>query len=115
MQVVSVQRRVFWMLLGTGQKLELAGVMMGLAAAYAGGRVVASYLYAMRAGDPVVLIGAGATVAAVTVAATIILHGARAARTQFEHFGPSEASASLTLDWLSDSRRAYERDSPDAS
>lgn len=63
---------VFWMLLSTGQKLAIVGVSIGLAAAYAGGRVVASYLYAMRAADPVVLIGAGALVAVVAMAATTI-------------------------------------------
>jgi len=63
---------VFRMLLGTGQTLAIGGVVTGLAAAHAGGRVVASYLYEMRAADPVVLIGAGAVVAVVTIAATII-------------------------------------------
>jgi putative ABC transport system permease protein len=63
---------VFRMLLSTGQKLAIGGVVIGLAAAYAGGRIVASYLYAMRAADPLVLIGAGALVAAVAMAATII-------------------------------------------
>jgi ABC-type lipoprotein release transport system permease subunit len=47
-------------------------VVIGLAAAYASGRVVASYLYAMRAGDPLILIGAAAIVAAVTIVATMI-------------------------------------------
>jgi ABC-type antimicrobial peptide transport system permease subunit len=67
------------MLLGTGQKLAIAGVVLGLAAAYAVGRIVATYLYAMRAADPVVLVGAGAIVAAVTIAATMIpaLRGSR--------------------------------------
>jgi putative ABC transport system permease protein len=64
--------QVFRMLLSTGQQLALVGVALGLAAAYAGGRVVASYLYAMRAADPLVLISAGAVVAAVTMAATMI-------------------------------------------
>lgn len=63
---------VFRMLLNTGQRLALIGVLIGLAAAYAGGKVVASYFYAMRASDPLVLIGAGAIVAAVTMAATMI-------------------------------------------
>ena len=72
-------RQVFWMLLRTGQKLALLGVVIGLAAAYAGGRVVTSYLYAMRAADPVVLISAGVIVAAVTIAATMI-PAARASR-----------------------------------
>lgn len=63
---------VFRMLLGTGQRLAAVGVVIGLVAAYAGGRVVASYLYAMRAADPVVLVGAGAIVALVTITATMI-------------------------------------------
>ena len=64
--------QVFFMLLSTGQKLAVGGVVIGLAAAYAGGRVVASYLYAMRAADPIVLLSAGAIVALVTIAATMI-------------------------------------------
>jgi ABC-type antimicrobial peptide transport system permease subunit len=52
--------------------MALGGVLIGLTAAYAGGRVVASYLYAMRAADPLVLIGAGPIVAAVAMAATMI-------------------------------------------
>lgn len=63
---------VFRMMLSAAQKLAIGGVMIGLAAAYAGGRLVASYIYAMRAADPVVLIAAGAIVAAVTLAATMI-------------------------------------------
>jgi predicted permease len=63
---------LFRMMLSTGQKLAIGGVLMGLAAAYAGGRLVASYLYAMRAADPVVLISAGVIVAAVTMLVTLI-------------------------------------------
>lgn len=63
---------VFRMLLGTGQMLTIAGVVIGLAIAYAGGRLVASYLYAMQAADPLVLLGAGAVVALVTLMATTI-------------------------------------------
>jgi putative ABC transport system permease protein len=63
---------VFRMVLSTGQKLAIGGVLIGLGTAYAGGRVVASYLYEMRAADPIVLIGAGAMVAAVTITATMI-------------------------------------------
>lgn len=70
---------VFRMLLTSGQKMAIIGVAIGLTAAYAGGRVVASYLYEMRAADPLVLIGAGAVVAAVTMAATMIpaVHASR--------------------------------------
>ena len=63
---------VFRMMLKTGQLLAIGGVLIGLAAAYAGGRVVASYLYAMRAADPVVLVGAGVIVAAVTMIVTLV-------------------------------------------
>ena len=35
-----------------GQRLAMAGVVLGLAAAYAGGRVVASSVFEMRAADP---------------------------------------------------------------
>jgi putative ABC transport system permease protein len=63
---------VFWLMMGAGERLALGGVVLGLAAAYAGGRVVASSVFAMRAADPVVLIAAGAIVAAVTFAATMI-------------------------------------------
>jgi ABC-type antimicrobial peptide transport system permease subunit len=46
--------------------------VLGIAAAYAAGTVVATYLYEMRAADPLVLIGSGLIVAAVTIGVTII-------------------------------------------
>jgi putative ABC transport system permease protein len=64
--------QIFWLMMSTGQRLAIAGVILGLAAAYAGGRLVASSVFAMRAADPVVLIGAGALVAAVACIATMI-------------------------------------------
>jgi putative ABC transport system permease protein len=63
---------VLRLLLGDGRTLAAAGVMIGLAAAYAVGRVVASSLYEIRAADPLVLLGAGALVAAVTMIATMV-------------------------------------------
>ena len=63
---------VLRMLLGNGRTLAAAGVIIGLVAAYAVGRVVASSLYEIRAADPLVLLGAGALVAAVTMIATMI-------------------------------------------
>jgi ABC-type antimicrobial peptide transport system permease subunit len=63
-------RQVFWPMMGAGQRVALAGVVVGLAVAYIGGRLVASSVYAMRASDPVVLFTAGATVAIVAFAAT---------------------------------------------
>ncbi len=65
-------RHVFWLMMSAGQWLALAGLLIGLAVAYAGGRVVASSVYEMRAADPVVLIAACALVAGVTFAATMI-------------------------------------------
>jgi ABC-type antimicrobial peptide transport system permease subunit len=59
-------------MMSAGQRLALGGVVLGLAVAYAGGRVVASSVFAMRAADPVVLIAAGGIVAAVTCVATMI-------------------------------------------
>ena len=63
---------VLRLVLGTGQRLALVGVVLGLAGAYAGGRLVASRVYAMRADDPLVLVAAAIVVAAVALMATII-------------------------------------------
>jgi ABC-type antimicrobial peptide transport system permease subunit len=63
---------VLQMLLANGRNLAIAGLIVGLGAAYALGRVVASSLYEMRAADPLVLVGAGALVALVTMIATTI-------------------------------------------
>jgi ABC-type antimicrobial peptide transport system permease subunit len=65
-------RQVFWLVMGAGQRLALAGVVVGLAVAYVGGRLVASSVYAMRASDPLVLFTAGAIVAIVTFVATMV-------------------------------------------
>ncbi|MGE0863617.1 MAG: ADOP family duplicated permease [Vicinamibacterales bacterium] len=63
---------VFRLVLGSGQRLAMAGVVIGLAGAYAGGRLVASRVYAMRADDPLVLFAAAIVVAAVALVATIV-------------------------------------------
>jgi hypothetical protein len=65
-------RHVFWLMMSAGQKLALGGLILGLVAAFAGGRVVASYVFAMRASDPIVLAAASIVVFAVTVLATMI-------------------------------------------
>ncbi|HWF84104.1 MAG TPA: ADOP family duplicated permease [Vicinamibacterales bacterium] len=65
-------RHVFWLMMNAGQRLALAGLLLGLATAYAGGRVVASSVFEMRAADPTVLIAACALVAGMTFAATMI-------------------------------------------
>ncbi|MEO8681068.1 MAG: ADOP family duplicated permease, partial [Vicinamibacterales bacterium] len=63
---------VFRLVLGSGQRLAIAGVLLGLAGAYAGGRLVASRVYAMRAADPLVLLAAAVIVAVVALVATIV-------------------------------------------
>jgi hypothetical protein len=65
-------RQVFWLVMSNGLRLALAGLVLGLAAAYAGGRVVASSVFEMRAGDPGILITAAAIAAAIAVAATMM-------------------------------------------
>jgi ABC-type antimicrobial peptide transport system permease subunit len=66
------ERQVFWLVMSGGQRLALAGLVLGLGAAYAGGRVVSSSVFEMRAADPGILVTAAAIVAATTVAATMI-------------------------------------------
>jgi predicted permease len=63
---------VFGLVLGTGQRLALGGVVLGLAGAYAGGRLVASRIYEMRAADPLVLLPAAVIVGVVALIATVI-------------------------------------------
>jgi putative ABC transport system permease protein len=65
-------RQIFWLTMSAGQRLTIAAVVLGLAAAFAAGRLVASSVFEMRAADSVVLIGAAAIVAAVTCGATLI-------------------------------------------
>jgi ABC-type antimicrobial peptide transport system permease subunit len=63
---------VFRLMLVDGQRMGAIGVVLGLFAAYAGGRIAAANVYAMRASDPVVLISSAAIVAVIAVAATAI-------------------------------------------
>ena len=65
-------RDVFWLIMSDGQRLALAGLVLGLAVAYAGGRIVASSVFEMQAADPEILVTAAAIAAAITVAATMI-------------------------------------------
>src|SRR5207248_731017 len=50
-----------------GRRLAIAGTLIGVAAAYAGGRLVAHNVYAMRASDPVILISAAGSVVAIAL------------------------------------------------
>jgi ABC-type antimicrobial peptide transport system permease subunit len=65
-------RQVFWLMMGSGQRLMLMGIGLGLALAYAGGRVVSGSIFAMRASDPLVLVSAAGVVALVACVATVI-------------------------------------------
>ena len=63
---------VFWLVMKQGGTLALAGTAIGLAVAYLSGRIVASQIYAIRASDPIMLVGAIVLVAAITALATMI-------------------------------------------
>jgi ABC-type antimicrobial peptide transport system permease subunit len=66
------RRQVFWLIMLAGNRLAVIGLVFGLAVAYAGGRVVASSVFEMRAADPAVLGSAGAIALLIAVAATMI-------------------------------------------
>ncbi len=65
-------RQVFWLIMLDGHRLALVGLVLGLAGAYAGGRIVASSVYEMRASDPMILATAGILATVITLAATMI-------------------------------------------
>jgi len=70
---------VFWLMMRRGVWLAMAGVVIGLAAAYAGGRAVASMVYGVHASDPLVLATATAVVVVIAWVSTAIpaRHAAR--------------------------------------
>src|SRR5262249_23547494 len=63
---------MFWLMMRRGQWLAAVGVVIGVGAAYAGGRAVSSMVFGVRASDPVVLISATAIVVLLTWIATAI-------------------------------------------
>ncbi|MGH9409287.1 MAG: FtsX-like permease family protein [Vicinamibacterales bacterium] len=63
---------VFWLMIGSGERLGVVGLVIGVAIAYAGGRLVAGSVFAMQPSDPIVLAGAFLAVAAVTLVAVAI-------------------------------------------
>ncbi len=63
---------VFRLVLTSGQRLTIAGVLFGLVCAYAGGRLVANRVYAMRSADPLILLSAAVIVAIVALMAALV-------------------------------------------
>ena len=70
---------VFWLMMRRGQTLAAVGAVLGLAAAYTGGRTIASFVYGVSAFDPLVLASAVVVVVLITWVATAI-PAARASR-----------------------------------
>jgi putative ABC transport system permease protein len=66
------QGQIFRMLMTAGGRLVAVGLLAGLAAAYTAGSLVASFVFEMRATDPIVLAIAGAVVAAMSAIATMM-------------------------------------------
>jgi putative ABC transport system permease protein len=79
MALGATRGNIFWLLSRQGLIVAAAGAVLGLAVAYAAGRVAASWLYEVRPSDPVILASALALVLGVTIIATLIPVG-RAAR-----------------------------------
>ncbi|MGQ0733799.1 MAG: ADOP family duplicated permease [Acidobacteriota bacterium] len=65
-------RQVFGLMLAQGRMLAVVGVGIGLAAAYASGRLVSSWLFEVRASDPVILGASAVVVVAITLLATML-------------------------------------------
>ncbi|MEZ5283813.1 MAG: ABC transporter permease [Vicinamibacterales bacterium] len=68
----ATRGQVFRLMMGRGQRLALWGELVGLSLAYAVGRVLSSYVFAVQAEDPLILATAGAVVAGVSLLATVI-------------------------------------------
>jgi predicted permease len=63
---------VFWLVLRQGRTLAAVGAAIGLTVAYFSGRIVSSWLYEVRASDPMILGTATALVVAIALVATVI-------------------------------------------
>ena len=71
-RLLTVSSNVFWLLAGQARVLALVGGVLGIATAHAAGRLASSWLYEVKASDPMILTGALAIVLVVTVGATLI-------------------------------------------
>ena len=79
MALGATPSRVFWLLVGQGRWLGIVGAVSGIGLALAAGRVVGSWLFAVPANDPLVLVGATAIVLAIA-AVSVVLPARRASR-----------------------------------
>ena len=68
----ATSRSVFWLLSRQGLLVAAAGAIVGLSLAYGAGRLVASWLYEVRASDPIILASALGVVLGVTMCATLL-------------------------------------------
>lgn len=85
MALGATPRRVVKLVVLQGGPLSLIGIVVGLGAAYAGGRVISSRLFGVRAADPLVLAIAAVAVFGITLLAYLV-PAMRASRIQ-----PAEA------------------------
>ena len=79
MALGATPENVFWLMVNQGRTLSIIGTLLGVAAAFAAGRVVASQLYQVRASDPTILVSAVALVLGITFLA-VVAPARRAAR-----------------------------------
>jgi putative ABC transport system permease protein len=71
MALGATQADIFWMMLKHGSALAAVGSALGVGAAYATGRLASSWLYEVRASDPLVLLCGLAVVLAIAIVATV--------------------------------------------
>jgi putative ABC transport system permease protein len=60
---------ILWLVLGNALRLAAAGIALGLAGAFATGRLMSRFLFAVGADDPLILIGVPLAIAVIAVAA----------------------------------------------
>jgi ABC-type antimicrobial peptide transport system permease subunit len=72
MALGATRGHVFWLMMGSALRVALVGGTLGIGLAYAGGRLLASSVFGISAGDPLVLASAGGVVVIVAGFATLI-------------------------------------------
>jgi putative ABC transport system permease protein len=63
---------IFWLIMGQGRTLAAVGSLLGLMTAYSAGRIASSWLYEVRASDPLILTLALVLVLGMTLLAMVI-------------------------------------------